>query len=398
MVPQLLKRGDQVHTISRRKKSKDSCTFIHAGFYQHTYFLSRGNGRDTHPLALETESKILRGEAAARAALALKREGYCPDLILGHPGWGDMLFISDIWPNIPQLHYVEFFHCQAGTDDDIQDIHSPTKDLHELARTRMKNANLLLNLNQMTWGLTPTKFQKSVLPSWAQLKTTEIHDGINTEWMHPDLNAHLQLSNGLEFKAGDPIITFVNRTFEPYRGIHIFMEALSIVQRKHSSVQALLVGKDTPHVSYGASRKDGKGWLTAIKEQSNFEIDWKRTHSLGTIPHQQLRLIYQVSAAHVYFSYPFVLSWSLLEAMSCGCLIIGSSTAPVEEVITHGKNGFLVPFQNASALAETILVALSKSGSTQALRDQARSSVKSYELSICLERQLSLIDSLIVKP
>ena len=391
LVPALLARGDELWAI---RKPWNHSSSEHKNLKVLTYQIQRGNGQDTHPLALETESKVIRGEAAAHEAQRLQQSGTTPDLILGHPGWGDMLFLTDVWPQVPQLHYLEFFHGVPGTDNDIADRHATPQTLHERQRTRMKNANLLLNLNQMTQGLTPTHFQRSVLPAWAQAKTRVIHDGINTEWLTPDPTAQLALANGSVLRAGDPVITFVNRTFEPYRGIHVFLEALALVQRQHPNAQALLVGADTPQVSYGAHRRDGRGWLTALRQELGDQLDWSRIHCVGTVAHTTLRQIYRVSAAHIYLTYPFVLSWSLLEALSCGCLVIGSGTAPVQEVIQHGHNGLLVPFQDAQQLAETMLQALRHPQLMDPLRCQARLSVQPYALPRCLEQQLALIDSI----
>ncbi len=393
LVPRLLNRGDRVCVIQKTQKHKRK--FVHDRFQQLSYSLQRGNGKDTHPLVLETESKTIRAEAVAMEALVLKKQNFRPDLIIGHPGWGDMLFLSDIWPDVSQLHYLEHFYGVPGTDNDFDDEYATNRDFNEKVRTRMKNANLLLNLNQMTSGLSPTYFQRSLLPVWSQSKTTVIHDGINTEWLIPDPNSSLRLSNGLKINAGDPVITFVNRTFEPYRGIHVFLKALSEVQIKHPTVQTLLVGADIPNVSYGASRTDGRGWLTALKDDIYYDLDWTRIHSLGTIPHKMLRKVYQISSAHVYLSYPFVLSWSLLEAMSCGCLIIGSDTAPVKEVIQDGINGLLVPFQKPREQAKAILRALENREDIQLIRNKARTSMDNYSLPKCLSKQLSLLDSLV---
>jgi glycosyltransferase involved in cell wall biosynthesis len=391
LVPTLLERGDQIWAI---RKPQPARTSGHPNLVVRNYAFSRGNGHDTHPLVVETESKVLRAEAAAREAVVLQQQGLTPDLILGHPGWGDMLFLADVWPNTPQLHYVEFFHGVPGTDHDIDDAHATPQTLQERARTRMKNANLLLSLNQMTWGMSPTQFQRSVLPAWAQTRTSVIHDGINTDWLTADHQAQLSLPNGRVLKAGDPVITFVNRTYEPYRGIHVFLQALINVQRQHPSAQAVLVGADTPQVSYGAHRRDSRGWLTALKEEHGGQLDWSRIHCLGMVPHQTLRQVYRVSQAHVYLTYPFVLSWSLLEAMSCGCLVIGSDTAPVQEVIQHGLNGLLVPFQDADLLAQRIVKALNEPQKMSSFRTQARLSSLRYSLANCLQQQVALIDSL----
>ena len=182
------------------------------------------------------------------------------------------------------------------------------------------------------------------------------------------------------------MITFVNRTFEPYRGVHVFLEALAQLQARHPTAQAVLVGADTAKVSYGAHRSDGRGWLTVLREQLGDRLDWRRIHLLGKVPHGVLRQVHRVSAAHVYLSYPFVLSWSLLEAMSCGALAVGSATAPVQELIQHGETGLLVPFGDAGALARTLLAALQQPAALVPVRQRARQHIQAnYQLHTCLQ-------------
>jgi len=389
LIPKLRGRGDQITAISLPRPKAQ----IPQGVVYHPYQVERGNGQNTHPLALETESKVVRGEAVATVANRLKGEGYEPDLILAHPGWGEALFLADIWPRVPQLHYVEFAYKAKGTDSDFPDRYALEQTWEEKARGHMKNANVLLNLQAMTWGITPTGFQHSTLPSWAQTKTSVIHDGINTNWACPDPNAKLQLASGQSFSARDELITFVNRTFEPYRGIHVLLEALPAVLRARPKAHVLLVGQDTPKVSYGAHRTDGRGWLTALRQELGDQVDWSRVHTLGKVPHKALREIFRISSAHVYLTYPFVLSWSLLEAMSCAALVICSATAPVEEIVEHGRNGLLAPFSNSEALASLLIEALKNPDRYNRLRIAARQTVKKhYELQSCLDQQINLID------
>jgi len=391
LIPQLQERGDAISAISLARRH----TLGHIGVNYYTYQLDRGNGQDTHPLVLETESKVIRGEAVASIADKLHRQkGYTPDLILAHPGWGESLFLTEIWPKTPQLHYVEYAYQAEGTDSDFCDRFALDQTWREKARGHMKNANVLLNLQAMAWGITPTLFQHSTLPDWAKSKTSVIHDGINTKWACQDPSAKVRLTNGLILSNKDELITFVNRTFEPYRGIHVLIEALPAVLKARPNAQVLLVGQDTPKVSYGTHRTDGRGWLTALREELGDQLDWSRVHSLGKVPHDALRQIFRISSVHVYLTYPFVLSWSLLEAMSCEALVIGSATAPVQEVIKHGHNGLLVPFNDPDQLATQIIKVLSMPKKFSPLRKAARQTViKHFELSDCLKQQIALIDA-----
>lgn len=397
LVSFLQERDHELWVISKPRKADGNLNGIHYLSYK----LQRCNTEGIHPLCLELESKIIRAEAVANQAFLLRKQGFTPDLILGHPGWGEMLFLKDIWQNVPQLHYVEFFHGVPGTDDDFNGEISRKLEWWDRARARIKNTHHLNSLNTMTCGLSPTKFQHSLLPNWAQERTRIIHDGIDTLWLKPDASAKLQLPsskdspNPLTIKAGDPIVTFINRTFEPYRGIHIFMQALIKLQAIHPKAQVLLIGHDTPNVSYGARRTDGIGWLTTLREQHEGQLDWSRIHSLGMVKHQTLRRIYQISAAHVYLSYPFVLSWSMLEAMSCGCLVIGSETPPVQEFIQDGENGLLVPFDSAQELCNSLNKVLTSSSNLQNIRNKARDKIlRECDLKNCLLSQSELIESL----
>ena len=391
LIPYLESRGDEISTICPARKEFKFAKSI--GYYP--YIIKKGSGSNVHPLALETETKVIRGEAVAYIANQLANAKYNPNLILAHPGWGEVLFLNDVWPDVPQLHYVEFFYRCKGTDSDFPCRYILEQTLFEKARGTMKNANVLLNLQAMSWGITPTAFQHAILPDWAKSKTNIIHDGIDTNWATPDYNSTLRLSENLFFSAADEIITFVNRTYEPYRGIHTLLEALPVVLRDRPNAHVLLVGHDTPKVSYGAHRNDGLGWLTALRNELKTQLDWSRVHDLGTVSHDTLRKVFRISSAHVYLTVPFVLSWSLLEAMSCEALIIGSSTAPVQEVIKHGQNGLLIPFDSPKLLAQVLVEVLSHPKKFVPLRKAARSYViKHFELSACLRKQVAIIDAL----
>ena len=169
----------------------------------------------------------------------------------------------------------------------------------------------------------------------------------------------------------------------------------ALLQNNHPNFQTILVGKDTPNVSYGKRRDDNEGWLTSLRKKHGNRLDWSRIHCLGLVKHSTLRKIYQISSAHVYLSYPFVLSWSMLEAMSAGCLVIGSDTEPVKEVIEHGHNGLLVPFKDHKSLSETLLWVLNNQKSTDNIRKLARKTIiNKYELKTCVKKQLNLIENL----
>ena len=390
MLNKLISRGDHITAIIP-KNSKFSNTNVDFHYYE----MERGNGADTDPLAIEIETKVLRGRAVSKVASRLKDCDYFPDLIIGHSGWGECLFLNIVWPDAKLLYYIEYAYNIIGSDTDFEDVHKPINTLESLSKVSMKNSSVFMSLDQMTWGITPTIFQYNTLPSWGKAKTSVIHDGINTNWACPGKAKGLKLYDGTIISSSDKVITFINRTYEPYRGIHVFLQSLVDVFKTDKDVKVLLVGNDTPNVSYGAARNDGQGWLSWYKQKLGNSVDWNRVYNLGLLSHDELREIYRISKVHVYLTYPFVLSWSLLEAMSCGCLVIGSDTEPVREVIKHNENGFLVPFDNSKQLANQIVEALNDKAHNMTIRKNARKTIiNNYNLDDCLVNQLNLINKI----
>ena len=356
------------------------------------YQPKRGNSETIHPLALEIETKVIRAEACGYAAHNLKSEGFTPDIICAHPGWGEALFLRDVWPDSPILSYQEFYYRSFGYDCDFDAELQSTPDWKICARTRMKNAHIQLMLEASTWNVTPTEFQRSSFPSNWQHRISSIHDGIDTEKVAPDSNVKpLILPDGTEIRNGDATVTFVNRSIEPYRGCHTFIRAIPELQRLAPQARILIVG-EANGVSYGQKCANGE-----FKDQFLDEIegcyDPSRVHFTGSLAYGPFLQLLKLSAAHVYLTYPFVLSWSLLEAMSSGCAVVGSATAPVQEVIQHGQNGLLVDFFKPNDLAAAVAELLNNRKQAAELGQAARNTVvKHYSLANCLPRQLSLME------
>lgn len=357
------------------------------------YNLSRGNANDVHPLALETESKVIRAEACATAANKLKEQGFIPDLICAHPGWGESLFMRDIWPKTPILNYQEFYYSAEGSDSDFDPEFQGNNDnpWEARAKIRMKNAYLQLTLEASSWNVTPTNFQRSSFPDHWQKRMSTIHDGINTHLACPQLNpTPLQLPDGSSINPGDQLITFVNRTIEPYRGCHSFIRAIPRIQELCPNAKIVIVGK-TSGISYGRVCPDGE-WKDLFLDEIKGDYDPSSVIFCGSLVYDTFLKLMQLSQAHVYLTYPFVLSWSLLEAMSIGCAVIASNTAPVLEAIEHGKNGLLVDFFSPTEIAENISELLKNRGLAEKLGRAARDTVLSrYSLNECLPRHISLM-------
>lgn len=358
----------------------------------HRYKPSRSTSREIHPWAAEFETKVIRGEACAGAATRLKAQGYTPDLIVANPGWGESLFLKDVWPDARLLALLEFYYAARGLDYDFdREFFRP--DIARDARLRAKNAHMLLALDAMDWGICPTEFQRSTLPHAYHERISVVFDGIDTHVVRPNTGATVTV-DGRTLHAGDEVITFVNRNLEPYRGYHIFMRALPKILERRPGAVALIVGGE--QVSYGAPAPAGKTWKQIFFDEVKERLDVSRVHFLGKLPYAQYLALLQISRCHVYLTYPFVLGWSCIEAMSAGCLVVGSRTPPVEEVIEHGRNGLLVDFFDVAGLADTVVEALGQPQHHIALRAAARRTViERYDLkSICLPQQIALIERL----
>jgi len=335
---------------------------------------------------------VISGVACAVAASELRRQGFMPDLICAHPGWGEALFLKDIWPQTPLLTYQEFFYHSKGVDYDFDPELQGEPSWQDCANLRMKNANLLLNLQASDWSVTPTVFQRNTFPSGLRDRISCIHDGIDTTLAAPDAYVPpLMLPDGVEVRRGEPVITFANRRVEPYRGCHTFLRALPRLQELQPEARIVIVGEQQG-VSYGKSAPGGS-WKTVFLKELEGRLDLARVHFTGSLPYNQFLQLLKITAVHVYLTYPFVLSWSLLEAMSSAAAVVGSATAPVKEVINHGENGLLVDFFAPDQLAESVDALLKDSGFREQLGAQGRLTVQQrYGLNVCLPQQLSLLE------
>lgn len=362
------------------------------GIPLHRYRPARSTSRDIHPWVLDFETKIIRGEACAEAAAKLKAGGFEPDVIIANPGWGESLFLKDVWPRAKLLALLEFFYAARGLDCDF-DAEFTKQSLSADARLRAKTAYLLLTLEAMDGGVSPTHFQRDTMPKAYRDRIEVIFDGIDTAVVTPDQGATVNIG-GSTLRAGGEIITFVNRNLEPMRGYHVFMRALPRILRERPHAVVLIVGGDS--VSYGAPAPAGKTWKQIFLQEVKDDLDLGRVHFLGRLPYTDYLKVLQLSRCHVYLTVPFVLGWSCLEAMSAGAMVVGSATLPVQEVIEHGKNGLLVDFFDTGALAQTVVDALGRPEHYRALREAARQTVvERYDLnSICLPRYMQRIAAL----
>ncbi len=345
----------------------------------------QGAGAEIHHYLRSTESSVRRGQAVARAALELKNQGFTPDIICAHPGWGESLFLKDVFPAAKLVLYLEFYYRAQGSDMHFDPEFPSSFD--DNCRIRLRNTTQLLSLESADAAMSPTHWQRAQYPAMVQDRISVIHDGVNTDIVCPANVAGFQLPHGGgTLNSGDEVITYVARNLEPYRGIHQFLRALPDILTARPRAQVLIVGGD--EVSYGRAAPKGETYRSFYMKELAGRVDASRIHFLGKLPYHHYLQVLRLSSAHVYLTYPFVLSWSMLEAMSCGCLLIGSSTPPVKEVLQHQRNGLLVDFHAPKSLAQTVIHALAHPRETAPLRQQARLDVQThFDLNrVCLPK------------
>ena len=341
--------------------------------------------------SVDFETKIVRGTACAQVMAKLKKDGFMPDVIVAHPGWGESLFCKDVWPGARLVMFAEYFYRAEGTDYNF-DPEFTTDSLAGRVRLRIKNTVHLHALHAADAIYSPTEWQKSQLPAEYLPKTRVIFDGIDTTIVKPDPQAFIHLKReNLKLTASDEVITFVNRNLEPYRGFHIFMLALPEILRQRPKAHVLIVGRD--EVSYGSMPKNGKNWREVMMAEVGAQLPMERVHFLGGLDYKDYLRVMQVSSCHVYLTYPFVLSWSCLEAMACAKVVSASATPPVKEVIENGKNGLLFDFFEVANLRRLVTEALENPRAVAHLGPAARQLVVNrYDLRTrCLPALLKLM-------
>ena len=321
----------------------------------------------------------------ARACLALKRDGFEPDLIIGHPGWGETMFLRDMLPRAAILSYCELFYQAEGQDTGY--IPETSIDLDGRCRIRTWNADLLTALITMDRGLSPTRWQRDQHPTVFRDRIAVIHEGVDTAEVSPRSDARFNVPNGPSFSAGDEVVTFVARDLEPVRGFVMLMKSLPELLNRRPNAQVVICGGDG--VSYGRPPAEGT-WREAMMRQ--FPLDQARIHFVGKLARPAYLDLLRVSALHLYLSVPFVLSWSCIEALACGCLVLGSDVAPVREVLEDEVNGFLVDARDSELLARRAADLLARRALLGNVRQTARErAIAGFELRRCLAEQSRLI-------
>jgi glycosyltransferase involved in cell wall biosynthesis len=354
------------------------------------YKPKRGPAKQTHHYLRDTESAVLNAQEVTRCALALKQSGFAPDVMLGHNGWGEIWYLKEVFPNVPLIGYFEFFYRYEGADIEFQP--SVSKQFDTAPRVRTKNIGNLLGLDAVDLGQCPTRWQRSLYPERYHSMLHVVHEGIDTRAVAPNPQVRLNVPEvGRDLTVEDEVITYVARNLEPYRGFEIFMRSLPAILSRRPRARVVIIGGDG--VSYGQKLPEGKTFRAELLKELGDSLDTSRVHFLGKVPYPTFLSALQISSAHVYLTYPFVLSWSMLEAMAAGCAVVGSKTPPVQEVLRHQDNGVLVDFFSISEIVDAVVDMLARPADYQRMRARARQTiVDSYDLhTIALPAQLKLL-------
>jgi len=388
VAPALARRGHDVLALTASTNQRRFS--VNSARYQ---ISDRKFPKETFGMAAHFAEKSARGMDVALAAAQLKRSGYEPDIIFSHIGWGEGLFLKEVWPKAKKIVYAEFFYAPYGRDTNFE----PEFQKDSLATSvwvRARTAAMALDMSDADYALAPTQWQASTFRGEHQARLKVIHDGVRTELLTPDPDATLEIpEKNLTLRSGDEILTFVSRNLEPYRGYHILMRSLPKILKARPNAQVVIVGGDA--FSYGTRPPGAQSWKEMFLNEVKDQIDQSRVHFLGYVDYNRFTSVIRISRVHAYLTYPFVLSWSMLEAMSAGALVVGSRTPPVQEAITHGRNGLLVDFFDIAGWSEAIIDALARPEHYKGIRAAARETViQRYDLnSVCLPQMISFLES-----
>ena len=332
---------------------------------------------------------LQRAAIVARQCAQLAAEGWRPDVVLAHSGWGETLALQEVWPGVPQVLWPELWvlpeHGGHGSDP-LKPPPGLEQRLEQLGRNLMTRQAL----QQARAWVVPTQHQARSFPAEFQGNRLHvIHEGIDCQLAAPNPEVNYVVRD-IPISRSTPTITFVNRNLERLRGFDMFMRALPQIQRERPDVRVLIVGDN--EVGYGTGHVSGRPLREVMVEELGGELDLERIHFLGRVPHPALIGLLQASWVHVYLSYPFILGWSLLEAMACGCCIVGSEGMPVEEVIHNGVEGVLVPMGDHHKLAQRVLALLADRALRERFSAAARQAALAWDQSVMLPKLAAVVE------
>ncbi len=388
LAPALAARGDRVVALTMNDAAAlPGVTTIRT-------HLDYANATDGHPWTRDFDAKVIRAHATLKSARGLAAQGFVPDAIVAHPGWGESLFLKQLWPQAKLGIYCEYFYSGDNPETGF-DPEFPVGDaLENACRLQVRSTTARLHFDLADAAIAPTRWQADSFPQPFRSRISVVHEGVDTDLLAPGGEVSLQVGPATSLRRGDEVITFVNRNLEPYRGYHVFMRALPELLARRPRAHVLIVGG--ADVGYGPAPPPGETWRNHFFTEVAGRIDRSRVHFLGRVAYRDFRALLQLSSVHVYLTYPFVLSWSLIEAMSVGCAIVASDTGPVTEVVTDGATGRLFPFFDGAALVARVCELLDAPAERQRLGMAARAlAVARFDRrTICLPQQVAWVDAL----
>ena len=345
----------------------------------------RGGGEALHPYLRRFESCVLHGQAVYRACEQLSQEGWEPDWIINHVGFGNGLYLSDAFPRARRIGLFEWYYNATGADVDF--LRRGPLEPDRALRLRTWNAQTLLEMADCDFGVVPTQWQLDQFPHHLRSRLRVIHEGIDFDTLASLKPSARDRPSCLPRSSDIEVLTYVSRGFEEYRGFPQAMETIALLQAKRPQLHALIVGSDV--VAYGGSRTDGRSWGAWAKEE--IPLDPQRTHWLGALQTEDYHSVLAVSDVHLYLTVPFVLSWSLLEAMAAGCALVCSATPPVEEVLENNSSALLVDFFSPQEQAEALARLLDDPVLRFSLAAEAKKRASGYQCADGLKAWMRLL-------
>jgi glycosyltransferase involved in cell wall biosynthesis len=382
--------GHQIYFLTQRKNAPNI-----PGVETRKYAPHRVSNKDSYGLSKVWEDATGAGFGAANAAKQIeKNEGFKPDIIVGHVGWGELTFFKQVWADVPIIGFFEYYYNLTGGSVGFDP--SETVSEHAPFLMQARNAVPLANIETVDLGHCPTYWQRDRFPASFHDRVYVCHDGIRTDKLLPNPKVKLGLGRlGRDITRDDEIITYVARNLEKTRGFHTLMRALPRILRERPNARVLIVGgTDT---SYGGKSKHAGGLRGEMEAEVGKDVDWDRVHFFGQVPFSEYQKLIQISRCHIYLTMPFVLSWSLLESMSMGAIIVASDVDPVREAITHGETGLLVDFFDHDAVAQQVIDVVSNPKDFAHIGKAARDHVvETYDfLTKCLPEHIAQINALV---
>lgn len=349
------------------------------------YQIRGGATQQTHYCSRSFENAIWHSHGVFEALQA--RPDIKPDLVVGHSGFLSTAFLRELY-DCPIVNYFEYYYHTRGTDMDYRPDF-PYPALNHL-RARARNAGLLMDLEECDAGYSPTRWQRGLMPRTYRHKLRTIFDGVDTNLWRPQPG--LPRSVGERALPDDVrIVTYVSRGMESIRGFDIFMKVAKLLCQRRRDVVFVVVGED--RVCYGGDLEFTGGQSFKEWVLARDDYDLSRFIFTGLMPIPALAQLFSISDLHVYLTVPFVLSWSLMDALACGATVLASNTAPVREMIEHDRNGLLVDFFDVEGLADAAERVLDAPDEYRRLGQAGADMIRQrYSLEVCLPRMLDLYE------